>query len=345
MSQQFGVRTLVAALLLASVSGCATNALRVDYARTVATQGKATAGASKEFLHQVDRARREANIELVAADPACGEFEEAKVRNDPRVSAREARGWLCVPPRWNPDAHTVFSLQPLTPELESTLDLIAALSAYSEALAEVVEAKAPDPLKPLIDALTTARTVQGTIQAVRNREGGPIPAADDARIAAVGQFVGFLTELSHEADQVRRIREVLAKHPEGAVPLISKLRGDLAEWEESRIDDDVTRLAIVAAIRRRTIMSRPPVSIAQRREAVTSFYNLQDASHAAAQIHPALDKVLEELESADKDLRRVIVHNPKLNPKERARVAELNRQRIVRALERVTALITSFRGG
>jgi len=320
------------------------NALRVDYARSVGTQGKASAEASKAFLSRVDLARRDANIELIAADPACGETDAAKVRNVPRVEAREERGWLCVPPRWRPDPHTDFSLQPLGPELEPTLDLVAALTSYSEALAEIVEDEAPDPMRPLLDALATAGAVQSTIQAVSNRQGGPVPAVDDARVKAVGEFVGLLTELSHEAGQVKRIREVLRKHPRGAEPLIASLRADLEEWEQSRADDEVTRLAIVGAIRRRAIISRPPVPSAQRREAVTSYYNLQDAYSAAAKIHPALDVVLGELAAADANLRRVIVTNPRLTDKERARIAELNRQRIVRALERITALITAFRG-
>jgi hypothetical protein len=338
-------RRLAAALLFAALSGCATNALRVDYARTVGEQGKETAAASREFLRRVDLARREANIELVAADPACGLDGGAKVRQRPRILAKEARGWLCVPPGWRRDDFTLYSLQPLTPELEPTFDLISALASYAEALTEIVDRKAPDPMKPLLDALATARAVQGTIQAIRNREGGPIPAEDDDRVKAVSGFVGLLTELSHEADQVRVIREVLKKHPRGVEAVTAALRADLRDWEESRDADASARLLIIDAIRDRAVQSNPPVSIGDRREAIVAFHNLQDERSAAAKIHPALDAALVELDTADKDLRRIIVENPNLNAKEKARVAELNRQRIVRALQRVTALITSFRGG
>lgn len=345
MFHRFKPKAVAGLVLLASVGGCATNALRVEYAKSVGTQGKEAAEASKEFLRRVDRARRDANIELVAADPACGLDGGAKVRNLPRISAREPRGWLCVPPGWRADAHTVYSLEPLAPELEPTLDLIAALASYADALAEVVDRKQPDPMKPLIDALTTARAAQGAIQAIRNREGGPIPAVDDPRVVAVGKFVGFLAELSHEADQVRAIREVLKKYPQGPEPLIASLREDLEEWEDSRDADETARLAIIDAIRDRAVLSNPPVSIAQRREALIAFHNLEDERLSAAKIHPALDDALAELDAADKDLRRVIVENPRLTPKERKRRAELNRQRIVRALELVTSLVTTFRGG
>lgn len=337
------IRGPLVLILAAGLTSCATNTLRVDYARTVGTQGRATAEASREFLNRVDIARREANIELVAADPAC-HTEPAIVRRSPRVHANGDRGWLCVPRGWKPDPSYNFSLHPLTPQLEPTFDLIAALSSYAEALTEIVDTKPSDPLKPLLDALATARAVQGTLQAVRNRTGEPIPAADDPRVAAVSGFVGFLTELSDEADKVRRLRQVLAKHPEGARPLIQALREDLRGWNRIRAGDELLRSTIVEAIVQRTIDRRPPASVAERREALSSYYTLADAHRASAQVYPALTKVLDELESADRDLRRVLVETPNLNPKEKRKVAEMNRQRIVRALEGVTALITSFRG-
>ena len=336
-------RRVLLLLGLAGSAGCATNALRVDYARTVGTQGKAAAEASREFLRHVDRTRRGANIELVAADPACHE-PRPKVRKKPRVTAREGRGWLCLPPGWNWDDTDEFSLHPLTPELEPTFELIGALASYAEALTEIVDTKPSEPLKPLLDALTTARAAQDLVQTIRNRPGRPIPAADDARVKAVTDFVGFLVELSDEADKVRRLREVIAKHPEGAGPVIASLRDDLLTWNGSRASDELLRLAVMEAIVDRTVGRRPPASVGERRDAVSSLYALKDAHDASRALYPALRKVLDELETADKDLRRVLVRNPDLTPKERAKIAEINRQRIVRALNSLTALITSFRG-
>lgn len=344
MSRQVTTKAVAGLLLLAGVSACATDALRVDYARTVAAEGKAAAEASKEFLHRVDIGRREANIELVAADPACGAESKAKVRKTPRIEAREGRGWLCVPPRWNPDEHHEFSLRPITPELAPTLDLISALTSYTEALGAIADEKADDPLKPLLDALETARAAEGAIQALRNRTDLLVPAADDKRIEAVRGFVALLVELAHERDQVKRLRAVVAKHPEGAAPVIASLRSHLRLWETRRGADAAVREFIVASIVKRSVDSRPPTSISARREALTSYYALSDANDASAKIHPALDDVLRELDKADRGFRRVLAPNPDLNDKERARIAELNRQRIVRALQSLTALITSFRG-
>lgn len=63
------VAMLGAVLVLA---GCATNQLRLEYAGDVAARAKATTLAADFYLREVDATRTEANIELVAADPACG---------------------------------------------------------------------------------------------------------------------------------------------------------------------------------------------------------------------------------------------------------------------------------
>jgi hypothetical protein len=77
---------------------------------------------------------------------------------------------------------------------------------------------------------------------------------------------------------------------------------------------------------------------------VTNFYQIDDAVTATAEIYPALSKSLRDLADADKDLRRVLVEHPNLTKAERAKVAELNRQRAIKAMDTVAALITSFRG-
>lgn len=337
-----GRRALVNAAAIA-LAGCATNALRVEYARTVGSEGKAAAQASREFLAQVDIVRREANVELVAADPAC-HTQPAIVRQVPRISAREQRGWLCIPPGWRGDSSYKFSVLPLGPRLNPTLDLVAALSSYADALTLIVDAKPSEPLKPLLDALETARSVQALLQAAGGNTAGPVPAADDPRLKAVTGFVTLLTELSDEAGKVRSLRAVIAAHPDGAGSLIAALRADLRGWNRSRASDQLLRQTVLEAIVQRTVDRRPPASVEERRAALNSQYALADRHEASIELYGALVRVLDELQASDAALRRVLVDNPQLDAKERRRVAEINRQRLVRALDAVTALITSFRG-
>ena len=222
--------------------------------------------------------------------------------------------------------------------------LVASLSSYTQALADIVDSKPSDPIKPLADALATARSAQGLLLAISGGQNGPVPAADDKRVKAVGEFVSFVSQLSDEADKVRQLRRMIAKQPDGAQPLVAALQDHLGTWEISRKGDDGLRLGVTGAVLRRMLDAKPPVPAEARRQALTNFYQVQDAVGAAAAIYPALSKSLADLEEADGNLRRVLVEHPNLSRAERAKVAELNRQRAIRAMDMLAALITSFKG-
>jgi hypothetical protein len=331
---------IIAGLFLPS---CGINALRTEYAANVGSEGTAVAGASSAFLHDVETSRRLANIEMVVADPACGS-NPAIVRGNIRMT-QAGPGWLCVPPdEPREPLDRQFSLTPVSTQIQPTVLLVSSLSAYTTGIADIVDSKPSDPMKPLLDALETAHSAQGLLLAVTGGQNGPVPAADDKRVKAVGEFVSFLAQLSDEADKVSRIRQFLADNPDGAQPLIDALQDHLATWENSRKADDGLRLVVNGTILRRTIDAHPPVLPEARREALTSFYKVQDAVAAAAEIYPALLKSLADLADADRDLRRVIVEHPNLTKAERAKVAELNRQRAIKAMDTLAALVTSFKG-
>jgi hypothetical protein len=337
------VRIVLVVSIGTALSSCGINALRTAYAGGVSSEGTAVAAASNEFLLSVEASRRLANIELVVADPACG-TSPAIVRGTIKMH-QEGPGWLCVPPDEPRQAlDRQFGLTPVSSQIQPTVLLLSSLSAYTKSLANVVDSKPSDPMEPLLDALETAHSAQGLLLAATGGHDGPIPSADDKRVKAVGDFVGFLAQLSDEAHQVRRLRELLAKSPDGAQPMIDVLQDHLATWENSRKADDGLLIVVNGTVLRRTLDARPPVAPQARREALMNFYQIQDAVGAAADIYPTLSKSLRELAEADKDLRRVIVEHPKLTKAERAKVAELNRQRAIKAMDSVAALITSFKG-
>lgn len=333
---------LVAGALL--LAGCGINALRTEYAGKVGTQGSAVAAASSEFLKRVDSSRRSANIEMVAVDPACGRS-PAFVRGDIAYQL-STPGWLCVPEGALPSASdSRFGMRPISQDLEPTVVTIGALASYAEALSDIVDSEPSDPLKPLLDALATARSAQGLLLAVTGSESGQIPPANDARLTAIQEFVGLLSELSDEAAKVTAVRKLLAEHPEGAALTIAALKGHLLTWENSRKGDDATRVLINAALLRRVVVANPPAAPDARRKAMTTFYDMQNTARTSAEIYPALVKALDDLAEADADLRRVIVEHPNLSKKERARRAEINRQRAIRAMDGLAGLITAFKGG
>lgn len=336
-------RLLALVVCIAAATGCGTNALRVEYAGEVGTKGRAAAAASREYLKQVETARQEANLDLVEADPACGRWRPA-LRIPPLVGPdRPASGWLCVSAAGAPEGAVAITLRPIASELLPTLQLADALTAYADALIEAAQGERVSPAQGFIDALATVRSVQNFVVAATGSEPGPIPGANDPRIRALTGFVNFLGELAVEAGRVDGLRQIMLRHPDGAQPLIAALREHLDTWELSRKSDRAIENVIETALLSATFAADPPVAGAQRRAALQNYYRREAERLAANQLHPRLDALLLTLKQADEDLRRVLQPDPNLTPAEQARVAELNRKRIVRALDGLTDIITAFR--
>ncbi len=329
-------------LAVLATAGCAINQLRVEYGREVATQGKAAAVASRGFLDQVEVSRENLEIELIAADPVCSQAGQSIIRARPIIGARmPASGSLCnatVQPGDRP-----WRRDRLDEELKPSLALIEALASYAGALGEIVNDEEPDPAKAINDALATALAFQGAVRAVAGGE-GPLPAADDGRVTAITGFIGFLSDLQHEADRVRRLRQVVVDHPEGASGIIAILRRNLGTWDRRRREDLLLIARINDSLLDATIRRQPPLTASVRREALRANYAMRAANAASYQLFPALVQLLTTLDQADKDFRRILVEDPELNDRDNRQLAELTRQRIVQALGHFTALITAFRG-
>lgn len=342
-SRRLKIMATISALAL--VSGCGVNTLRVEYAGNVVTQGKAAAAASRDYLDKVDTGRDAASADLFAADPACGSTSKAVVRKLPRPRLTPlVRGWLCVPADETPGQDdSPLSMRPLGYELEPTVALIDALASYTDSLAEIVEAKPSDPAQGFTDALATARAAQGTLTAIVATV-PKIPGADDPRVKAVTDFITFLGELQDESKKVGELRTLILANPDGAEDIIKALRGQLETWEGERKTDLLLRNGLMSTEVARLVRAVPPAPDKERREAIAALYAGNRNYRASARIEPALDALLAALLESDRDLRRVLRDRPNLTDKERAKVAEINRKRIIRALEGVTALITSFKG-
>jgi hypothetical protein len=233
---------------------------------------------------------------------------------------------------------------PLDPQFRSTLTLIEALAAYAGALGEIVDKEAPDPAKAINDALGTALAVQELIVAATAAEGGPLPSADDPRVSAVTGLISFLTQLQHRSDQVRALRQVVAESPGGANAVIAALRADVERWEANRIVDVAITTDINQLMMGRLVNRTPPATVEARRAALTALYARMRANEAGSLLEPAVLNLLAKVQEADVAFRRILQRDPHLNEAESRRVAELNRQNIVAALQRITALITAFRG-
>jgi hypothetical protein len=344
MAKLLGLHCFAPLVLVVSLSGCALNALRVEYAGNVGDAGQVASAGAREFLTLAAQTREEANIEIIVADPACGQ-PGAIFKNDLTVTSTTSRtGDFCrkITPQDDPKTVTRFSTIDPTEDLAPALDLINVLVDYTDTLADIAAEEPVDATKRIDQTLETASALEDAFSALLGRQGGATPAPDDPRVVAIKGFLGLVLALKKEADQVTQLRAVLADNPNGAKPMIGALRRSLSAWEGSRKNDSLLRLGVAKVLAKRVLDAVPPSKPAERREALRTEYSARAKARAEDRFHPAVVRMLAELESADADFRRVIIKDPALTKAERRKLAELTRQRVVGALQTFTALVKAF---
>jgi hypothetical protein len=253
---------------------------------------------------------------------------------DPR---RPPRGWLCTTlPAGAPASHGVM-LGPVNADLAPTIKLVEAISAYASGISDVLEAPHSDPTADFDHAVETANAAQDLIGAL----GGTVGLLTKERTDAVRGFIGFVSELSQEADTVARLRR-LAQPDGGAGQLIATLQQHLTSWENSRQSQESAGLRLSEIMLTASTNPRAPLSADQRRQFAQNYYDRLHAQQASGQVKAALDHALGALATAETDYRQLLRDHPDLSPKQRARRAEIIRQRLTRALQTATALLTAF---
>lgn len=333
--------TLLAALV--AVAGCGVNTLRVEYAGNVAAQSTVVVAASRVFIESVRRARRDTVIELVSADPACAQI-IAPIRAVPLFDRAPAPGWFCVPEGEARSPRDIsFSNELIVDRLGPTLGVIDSLASYSSALTDIVSDVPADPAGDIAKALETLRTSEAAFRAILNAGSPQTPAEDDPRVASVLGFIRFLSQLSAERDQVERLRQVVRAEPHGAQPLIATLEEQLRGWQQTLVFEAAAQQAANQVLVR-SLLARPDLNPAARRAVLTAYFEREDARQKLLLLYPALQSLLDVLQVTDSNLRRILRERPNLTREERMRIAEINRVRVLRALESVTAIVTSFRG-
>ena len=339
------LRIAVVVLAAGTLGSCGLNQIRIGYAGDVAAKGKVAAAASRDFLVTVDQTRIAANLDLIAMDPACAPL-QTYVRRQPDLRAfkdpaNPPRGWLCATAAVKDVTYDQpFSLAPLGGDLEPTFVLIDALGAYASGLAAIVDEKGDDPIGDLTDALALVRSAEGLLDSLSGAA-PVVPSADDKRLAAIKGFAQFLVDLQNEKTKADKLKKYVES--QGSADTIRALRDHLSAWELSRRSDANLRFVLAAVLINGAQAADPPLPAERRRAIAKNYYDRAAARVSSAKLKPAIDAVLVELGAADDDLRRVLHDKPNLTAAERARLAEITRERIGKAFDLLTALVTSFK--
>lgn len=342
-------------LLAFALSGCALNALRVEYAGDVSAKGKAAMTLARDYLGTAAKTRRAANLEIIGLDPNCYP-DIAYLRDPPRLDpARnftdQAAGWLCLSAEEAAalDAdrrdRAILSLAPAEREIQPTLRLIEGLSAYFGAIDRILADDGDDFSKDFTDSIGLLRSGEKMLAALGvGKAAKLVPDEKDARLAAVGELAKFLETLAREKHKVEELRKLVAKDPHRK-KLVEDLITHLRAWEWARDadQDHRTTSAYMAMI---TIKGKDnaPVSGEVRRKLAEIYYDRAAEQIESGKLFPALDTALTALAEADAELRDTLGEHPNLDAKERAKLARILRDRLTKAFDIVAALILSFKG-
>lgn len=331
---------LVCALCL---SACAGNRIRVDTANQVQTAAKAFVNDANRALNEAKQRRLESNAALVASDVSCLPLERVVVQRRRGASGRE-RTALCadgLQPRLG-YALDVLELRPITEEsLKPTIFLIGAVGDYGAALAKITARPDADVSKEL-GAL--AGKAQAAAAIANGLLGANIPNAEKALASSQGKaalaLLDFFVKLDAERRKVRDINRLVAERGDKVEAVIPLLKTQLRNWiiAVSQGDAQIYQNSLVRAYEN----ERTAWNFDQR----LAFATRVNESRAAAAAAPAraqqIQDALTAFQDAQADLRRVLAGN--YNAQERRRMARIQGERMLEALDLISKTVVAFGG-
>ncbi len=326
-----------------ALSGCGANLLRVEYAGNVAKYGVQTKVATQQFLQGVVANRRDLAAELISLDPKCMQ-NTVYFYEPPLVSADRKSISLCyADSRQAPPTASKLDLSSPKARFVPVGKSLAVLSAYTEALAQIVDTPPPDVAGAIGGAVKDAGTVNDFLAAVGVDTGIALDA-DEPHLKAITGLLTMIGKLAHEQSQVDELRQVAAADKGEAATVIAMLRESVGRWDNvTRSETDVTRKT-AQMIARLAVQQTAPGAFAERRAMIETLNVRLAELDKEQQIGEAALDVLKALEAANSDFLRILRDSKSFTPAERARRASINRRRALDALQSLTQVLTAFKG-
>ena len=332
---------IASALLLTS---CGYNSVRLARASDVVEAGNGAVASTREFLKQVVSARDEANVSLVASDEGCAWGQTIVLRGDLRPPSKS----ICLPlgtpadPRLN---DLQISLEPIPDaQLKPTLDAIAALASYLEAVNTIVGRKNPDVSGDLADAYGKALQAQADLATVTGSKTTLIPKLSDAQSNAIKGLIDIVVQLATEEQKVRDLRQIVTSQNSTVVAVIDNLKASVDTWASGSLKGDLELTDAAFIQMGRKLAAQPPVykGYDARRAVIQRVIASHKAVAAVPALTAAINKSLTEVRSAQDDLVDGLSAHPHWTDKERTQAAALNRARLLGALHAIAAVAAAF---
>ena len=320
------------------LSGCATNAIRLEAAGAVQARSRDAVTATASYFEAIEQRRRDAAAALVASDPSC--LPATPLRIQVPVTPTAPAAPLCLSDETPAPGYTAFEIDiGSSPRavLEPRIALISAISDYADALATVLEAPKTD-----VSAEITAFADQAD-RLVRFSDfvaGTDLPDINAAVASEQGQsliaLIAFASDLAREARQTKNVRALVIERGAVVDRALASLSVQVTTWGRgaARNADDLYGNALF----RTYIRNRASLSADQREQLAARVFAAREAAKdgpaRAAQVADAIDLAAK----AQRGLRDALAG--RLTPQQRRAAARLNIDRITRALGMIASLAT-----
>jgi hypothetical protein len=332
-------------LLFFLCSSCAINALRVERASKVAVASDAVVEQARQSLEEVKARRAEANLSLVASDPSCFPARKIWIRLTP------ASGPLCALDNSpEPGVQKVpIVLDPVDERsLEPTILLISALADYGDALGKIATEPKPDVSKELKDVIEKAGKAQAIANGLLQLDlPDPAKLLSDEQMSAATNLIQFASELLHEADQAKRIRQIAVEQGPKIDKLSVELSAKLHAWldKSAMSDTQVLQNNLLAVYKAEVVDkgARTTWDYDRRSKFLGLIAAARGDRDAITARERAFDDSLAELSKAREGLSRALSGN--LTDADRRELRDENERRILKALGLLAKVVMAFSTG
>ena len=313
-----------------TLTGCATNSIRLDRAATMSEAGRTATAATLNLARKATDANRDAIIEIVSFDPLCALPQPIIfVGKDKAGQVR-----LCQIDGQNSSEPFVrFTGKDLLP----TLSVIGGLTAYLDAVDEIL---AREPID-LVGSLSAAQADLAAIQTIVGADSKPL--LDDSQQNAVKQTLTLIGEILGEARTVGDLRELERDRQKDGAKLEKSIAGlkQLNEiWAGRFSDAQNAQFGIVNQI----YQTNPPADLDKRRATVANQLSIKEAAENAPEMKRKIDGLADVFLQAHKDYLELLPQGSKakLSPAEKRKRATIIKARVRAALQSLAAIVAAF---
>lgn len=324
---------VILATLLAtgcSLSGCATNAIRLDRAATMSEAGRTATAASLNLAKKATDANRNAIIEIVSFDPLC-------VLPQPTIFVgKDKTGQVRLCPTDVQTASKPFA-RFTSKDLLPTLSVIGGITAYLDAIDEIL---AREPID-LVGSLSAVQADLTAIQAIVGADSKPL--LDDSQQNAVDQTLTLIGEILSEARTVGDLRELERDRQKDGAKLeksVAGLKKLNDTWAGRFSDAQNAQFGIINTF----YQTNPPADLEKRRATVANQLNIKEAAENTPEMKRKINVLADIFLQAHKDYLELLPQGSKakLSPAEKRKRATIIKARVRGALQNLAAIVTAF---